>query len=272
MNEDAHIDRANGILECVLNDAQNTAGALAEAAAQILSGQTPTPGSGLRLSGEHRRALQTHIQVALQLNPWCNGAGFASYAAPAGLDDGYWTLEWWQQEGPSMQQAQLDRNQETRRRLDFRAFAWFDQPARCLRPVVEGPYVDYICNGAYTITAAHPVLVQGACAGVTAVDVLVATLDRMLLPALHPIGKPALVLNADSRVVMSTAHRIRPGSLWRPQQGDRLIGPARALRLAVLAATPLRSVFASPRAVARHSSTNSPGSQASSTRQTRPTS
>ena len=238
MNEDAHIDRANGILDCVVNDAQNTAAALAEAAAQILSGQTPAPGSGLRLSADQRRALQTHIQVALQLNPWCNGAGFASYEAHPASDVGYWTLEWWQQEGKTLQQVPLERNQETRRRLDFRAFAWFDQPARLLRPVVEGPYVDYICNGAYTITAAHPVLVRQAFVGVAAVDVLVSTLDRMLLPALRRIGKPALVLNADSRVVMSTAHRIRAGALWRPQPGDRLIGAPAPLRLAVLPDSP----------------------------------
>jgi len=242
MNEDAHIDRAHGILDCVVNDARNTAAALAEAAAQILSGQTPTPGSGLRLSADHRRALQTHIQVALQLNPWCNGAGFASFEAHADTDDGYWTLEWWQQEGRSLQHVPLERNQETRRRLDFRAFAWFDQPARRHLPVIEGPYVDYICNGAYTITAAHPVLVRQAFAGVAAVDVLVSTLDRMLLPALRRIGKPALVLNADSRVVMSTAHRIRTGSLWQPQHGDRLIGAPGALRLAVLPAPPSHAV------------------------------
>lgn len=234
MNEDACIDRASGLLECVVTDARHTAGALADAAAQILAGNPVLSDSGVRLSNEHRRALQTHIQIALQLNPWCNGAGFASYAGPSGADDAYWTLEWWLQEGRSMQRAQLERNQETRRRLDFRAFAWFDQPARRHRPVVEGPYVDYICNGAYTITAAHPVLVRDEFAGVAAVDVLVSTLDRMLLPALREIGKPALVINADSRVVTSTARGIRPGSLWRPDNGDRLIGGPRTLRLAVL--------------------------------------
>lgn len=248
MNEDAHIDRANGILECVLNDAQHTASALAEAAAQILSGQTPAPDSGLRLSTEQRLALQTHIQVALRLNPWCNGAGFASYAASTGPDDGYWTLEWWRQEGLSLQQAQLERNQETRRRLDFRAFAWFDLPARRLIPTVDGPYVDYICNGAYTITAAHPVVVRDAFAGVAAVDVLVSTLDRMLLPALRKIGTPALVLNADSRVVTSTARGIRPGSLWRPQQDARLIGAPNALRLALLPAAEPKAARAHPTA------------------------
>lgn len=249
MNEDAYIDRANGILQCVLNDARSTAGALADAAAQILSSHTPPPAGGLRLAVEHRRALQTHIQVALQLNPWCSGAGFASYAAPAGHEDDYWTLEWWRQDERSPQPAQLDRNQETRRRLDFRAFAWFDQPARRHRPVLEGPYVDYICNGAYTITAAHPVLVRDAFAGVAAVDVLVATLDRMLLPALRLITSPALVLNADSRVVTSTARGIRAGSLWRPQPDARLIGTPDALRLVLLPAAAPRHARGRPGAV-----------------------
>jgi len=46
--------------------------------------------------------------------------------------------------------------------------------------------------------------------------------------------------------VMSTAHRIRPGSLWRPRHGDRLIGAPRALRLAVLPAAPPRTAFGLP--------------------------
>lgn len=238
MDEDTRIDHATDILDRVLTDAQRTAESLAEATGLILWDQRPASDTGILLSGDHRSALQSHIQQALQDNIWCNGAGFASYAAPVGAGDGYWTLEWWLQEGRSMQRAQLERNQDTRRRLDFRAFTWFDLPARQCEPVVDGPYVDYICNGAYTITAAHPVLIGGAFAGVAAVDVLVSTLDRLLLPALRAIGRPALVINQDARVVTSTARGVRTGSLWKQQGGDLLSHGPTGLRLVVLPPNP----------------------------------
>ncbi|WMD19996.1 cache domain-containing protein [Achromobacter seleniivolatilans] len=240
MDEGTRIDHATDILDRVLTDARCAAESLAEAASLILWDQRPESGTGILLSGDHRSALQSHIQDALRNNTWCNGAGFASYAAPAGSGDGYWTLEWWRQEGRSMQRAQLERNQETRQRLDFRAFTWFDLPARQCEPVVDGPYVDYICNGAYTITAAHPVLIGGAFAGVTAVDVLVSTLDRLLLPALRAIGRPALVINQDTRVVTSTARGIRPGSLWKPHASDIQGSSPTGLRLVVLPPNPPR--------------------------------
>lgn len=240
MYETPQISQARAILSSVLLDAQSTAESLAATAAQLLAGHPLPAVGGVLLPPELRQALQTAICQALQGNPLCNGAGFASYAAAARDAKGYWTLEWWRQEEQAIQQAQLEWNQEQRQRLDFRVFDWFDQPARRHLPVLEGPYVDYVCNGAYTITAAHPVLLGAHFAGVAAVDVLVSTLERLLMPVLGRIGAPAVVVNRDARIVVSTAPGLRAGMLWKAGAPAAVLArhePA-PMRLVVLAASP----------------------------------
>ncbi|WP_237388236.1 cache domain-containing protein [Xenorhabdus sp. Sc-CR9] len=219
MYNDIHVERARSILDDILIAAKQATAALADKTARILLDLPLYHTEGVRLAQEQRGALQTHIHDVLRNNTWCNGAGFASYSVTqaAGEEDGYWTLEWWRQEGNNIQHAQLERNQEQRRRLDFRFFEWFRQPASRHLPVIDGPYVDYVCNGAYTITIAHPVLIGEEFAGVAAVDMLVSTLDNLLLPALSAIGKPALIINNDARVVTSTVPGVRSGSLLKSQ-------------------------------------------------------
>ncbi|PHM47029.1 cache domain-containing protein [Xenorhabdus miraniensis] len=237
MYNDIHVERARGILDDILVAAQQATAALADKAARILLGQPLYHTEGVRLAREQRGALQEHIHDVLRNNAWCNGAGFASYAVTKTVEEqgGYWTLEWWRQEGNTIQYAQLEHNQEQRRRLDFRLFEWFRQPASRHLPVIDGPYVDYVCNGAYTITIAHPVLINEAFVGVAAVDMLVSTLDRLLLPALGAIGQPALIINDDARVVTSTVPGVRSGSLLKGQDVNRSAdGEVPSLRLVIL--------------------------------------
>ncbi|MDE9493829.1 cache domain-containing protein [Xenorhabdus bovienii] len=237
MYNDIHVERARSILDDILVTAQQATAALADKTARILLELPLCHTVGVRLAREQRGALQKHIHDVLRNNAWCNGAGFASYAVSktVGEEGGYWTLEWWRQEGDTIQYAPLEHNQEQRRRLDFRLFEWFRQPANCHLPVIDGPYVDYVCNGAYTITIAHPVLIGEKFAGVAAVDMLVSTLDRLLLPALGAIGKPALIINDDARVVTSTVPGVRSGSLLKSQGVNRSAdGEVPSLRLVIL--------------------------------------
>ncbi|MDX7998172.1 hypothetical protein FE394_02905 [Xenorhabdus sp. Reich] len=237
MYNDIHVERARSILNEILVTARQATAVLAEKAERILLEQPLNHTEGVRLSREQRDALQKHIHDVLRNNAWCNGAGFAGYAATkaVGEEDGYWTLEWWRQEGDTIQYAQLEHNQEQRRHLDFRLFEWFRQPASRHIPVIDGPYVDYVCNGAYTITIAHPVLIGAEFVGVAAVDMLVSTLDRLLLPALGAIGKPALIINDDARVVTSTVPGMRSGSLLKSQDVNQSAdGEVPSLRLVIL--------------------------------------
>ncbi|CAQ83268.1 conserved hypothetical protein [Photorhabdus asymbiotica] len=237
MYNNIHAERARNILDDILTSAQRATAALADATVRILSEMSLHYTEGARLTREQRAALQKHIHDVLHDNAWCNGAGFASYVSTKTAEEegGYWTLEWWRQEGSTIQQAQLEHNQEQCRRLDFRLFDWFRQPASCHLPFIDGPYVDYVCNGAYTITIAHPVLIGEDFVGVVAADMLVSTLDRLLLPALGAIGKPVLVINDDARVVTSTVPGVRSGSLWKCQDVNQSAdGEVSALRLVIL--------------------------------------
>ncbi len=47
--------------------------------------------------------------------------------------------------------------------------------------------MDYICNGAYTITIAHPVMIHDHFIGVIATDILVSALEKLLMPKLKNI-------------------------------------------------------------------------------------
>ncbi|MBS9423007.1 hypothetical protein EAE90_04555 [Photorhabdus caribbeanensis] len=59
--------------------------------------------------------------------------------------------------------------------------------------LIDAPYVDYVGNGAYTITIAHLVLIVGDFVGMAAADMVVSTLDRLLLPVLEAISHQASV-------------------------------------------------------------------------------
>ncbi|WP_338882321.1 MULTISPECIES: cache domain-containing protein [Xenorhabdus] len=242
MYNNIHIERARGILNDILVAAQQATATLADKTTRVLLELPLYRTEGVRLEQKQRSALQKHIHDVLRNNIWCNGAGFASYAVTKAVgkeNDDYWTLEWWRQEGNTIQYAQLENNQEQRRRLDFRLFEWFRQPASRHLPVIDGPYVDYVCNGAYTITVAHPVLIGEKFAGVAAVDILVSTLDRLLLPILSAIGKPALIINDDARVVTSTVPGVRSGSLLKNQDiSQSTDGEIPSLRLVILPESP----------------------------------
>lgn len=217
MYSDTPVAKAKAMLHNITHAACDAAAALAEQTQCILSQSARASQEGVQLSAKHRLQLQAPIHDVLREHAWCNGAGFASYSNE-NTGDEVWSLEWWYQEAGAMEHAQLDRNQEIRKRLDFRVFDWFGQPASDHRAYVDGPYVDYVCNGDYTITTAHPVLLDGVFVGVAAVDMLVSTLDRLLAPLLAAITNPVVVINADRRVVLSTAPGVRVGTLLRDAQ------------------------------------------------------
>lgn len=247
MYSDTPVEKAKAMLHDITRAACEAAATLAEQTHHILSHSIANRQEGVQLNAEQRLQLQKPIQEVLREHPWCNGAGFASYSNQQSGDE-VWSLEWWYQEAGAIEHAQLDGNQEIRKRLDFRVFDWFGQPANDHRAYVDGPYVDYVCNGDYTITTAHPVLVDGVFVGVAAVDMLVSTLDRLLAPLLATITNPVVVVNADRRVVLSTAPGVRVGTLMRDAQPLELGRILHLLEVATSAATDL-SAAASPLAV-----------------------
>lgn len=230
--------------EAIFDSLQGVAARIAALMSHIVGTQA-TDLTRLRLDDEARTRLQHEIVACLNEARWCDGAGYANYSPPAGLqgtdeplreESGeYWTLEWWALQDGEARPVPLESDQGRQRRVDFRTFDWFREPARRLAAHVDGPYVDYVCNGSYTVTAAHPVIAGDRFAGVGVADILVATIEREISPLLRRLSAPAVIVNPDGRVMISTESSIRPGTLWKAGDNWRIATSTRhPFRLAFL--------------------------------------
>jgi hypothetical protein len=143
--------------------------------------------------------------------------GSGLIAEPILIADAPWHLAWWT--------ADADRRIEPLRVVsdpardgfrDYTVLEWWTVPQRTGRRHVTGPYVDYLCTDAYTLTFTVPVHRRdGSLAAVVGSDVYVARAERFLLPALRAGDRPATVVNAAGRVVVSTFAAHATGALIR---------------------------------------------------------
>ena len=142
------------------------------------------------------------------------GAGFVP--APAALADRPRWLEWWTVgSGAEPSRLVLDAVPGGGASFDYTDQPWFSVPADTGRRHLTGPYVDYFCTDDYTLTLTVPVQHDGAFLGVVGVDLFVGNLERWVLPRLRALGRPAALVNAQGRVVVSTSAREVAGSLVR---------------------------------------------------------
>jgi len=157
-------------------------------------------------------------QVVEQLAGLVVGAGFI--AAPGLLADQEFGFEWWTASGggtPTQLFISLDPTSEYF--LDYTRQSWFTVPRDTGRRHITGPYVDYLCTDEYTLTFSLPVNGAAGFAGVVGADVFVREFEHTTLPKLRTLamardGRAALV-NAQGRVIVSTASRQATGSLVR---------------------------------------------------------
>lgn len=127
------------------------------------------------------------------------GAGVVT--RPGLLADAPRWLEWWWGPGPDLLRVNLDPAAPDF--YDYTTTEWF----AATEPHMAGPYVDYACTNEYAITLAIPV--PGF--GVAGADVLVANLERRVMPALMAIDRPAALTNAHGRVIASNTAELAPG-------------------------------------------------------------
>lgn len=174
-----------------------------------------------------RKRIYPIIELALNNNEYCSGAGFASYLSSYHHKQPYWLLEWWFKGNASQPNEALELNQTTQQRLDFSTFYWFKQSLSLQRPYLYGPYVDYICTANYTLTAASPVVVAGENIGVAAMDVLVGTLETELLTILCQSDKGWIITNSERRIIVSNLATYRVGMLLPLSYGtqQQTVGP-----------------------------------------------
>lgn len=96
---------------------------------------------------------------------------------------------------------------------DVRTLEWYAVPATTATTHVTGPYVDHLCTCDYIFTLTMPAYADGRMIGVVGADIAVRRLERELLPELLAADAPLALLNADGRVVLSTAPDALPGTL-----------------------------------------------------------
>jgi len=170
------------------------------------------------LTGAQLSALTEHDAHALleQTDRPLYGAGFC--ASDAIVTEGN-PLAWWQ--GPDRQLLASSTFGPGQAAIDLERLEWFRLPAETRKRHIAGPFVDYLCSNEITLTAAIPVELGEQFVGVLCADVLVASLEAILLPLLAEHDGAALV-NSGGRVVVS-AH---PSY----ETGDRFVGEAQVTK------------------------------------------
>ena len=175
-----------------------TVGALADDVARQLAGPMPRR---VDLDIEaHCRGLLEQREVPLA------GAGFV--AETGVLHDAPYWLEWWT--------ANPDVGIESCRRLaadtdptsvsfrDYTELPWFVTPRETGEIQMTGPYVDYVCTDQHTLTVTQPVVVGSTFLGVVGVDLLAATVERLLGPDFAATTGVHVVVNQVGRVVVAS--------------------------------------------------------------------
>jgi DNA-binding FadR family transcriptional regulator len=166
------------------------------------------------------------------------GAGFV--ATPGFVVDAAWHLAWWVRQAgdplvqrlPPRQLAVVE-DPESEFFRDYTRLEWWKGVASGASSHITGPYVDYLCTDEFILTLTMPVRdASGDQPGVAGVDVTVSALEARFLPAFGRLGRRVTLVNARSRVVLSTDPTIAAGTLLAGGEGQRV--PCGALPLALV--------------------------------------
>ncbi len=157
-------------------------------------------------------------------------AGTGVVLAPGVLADASRWIEWWWADGGGgISQLDVDLDPGSAEFYDYTTTEWYREPARAGRQWVTGPYVDYICTHKYTFTLSAPVLHAGRFLGVAGADILADRVERLVLPGLARLGRPAVLTSGAGRVIASNSASIPPGVVLARQEGSaglrRVAGP-----------------------------------------------
>ena len=141
------------------------------------------------------------------------GAGFV--AAKDALAGTPWHMAWWQ--GSTKERLLMltvESAGETYSRRE-----WFTVPLETGEGHITGSYVDFLCTDEYTLTLTVPVSAHGTIVGVAGADVLVETIELLLMDKLLDVDERATLLNGSGRVIVSADPQ-----LARDAAGPRVAG------------------------------------------------
>ena len=134
----------------------------------------------------------------------------------------YW-MEWWQRAPDGAFDRDYTHQLDSRRDdfYDYSTKAYSTQPRETGEPSAVGPYIDHGGVGEMIITVSVPVSrVDGEAGrtflGIMAADLRIDALERALSPWLAQAEHDCVVLNADSRVVLSNSVQFSVGDLLAP--------------------------------------------------------
>jgi hypothetical protein len=139
-------------------------------------------------------------------------AGAGVVLAPGTLADAPRCIEWWRaDQGSGLTQLQVDLDPDSAEFFDYTTTEWYGTPERTGRPSVAGPYVDYICTHQYTFTVSVPITAAGKFAGVAGADILAGQVERLVLDGLSALGRTAVLVGGNGRVIASNTAHVLPG-------------------------------------------------------------
>jgi DNA-binding FadR family transcriptional regulator len=140
-----------------------------------------------------------------------SGAGVV--VRPGLLGDAERWLEWWSATtlGARPEPLRVNLDPTAPDFYDYLTNDWFTTPQDTLEPTMSGPFVDHACTNMYAVTLSVPVIAAGDFIGVAAADVLVASLERKVMPALLRFPAPAALTTGEGRVIASNCPSVLSG-------------------------------------------------------------
>ncbi|MDH6195525.1 hypothetical protein M2272_002165 [Mycobacterium frederiksbergense] len=135
----------------------------------------------------------------------------AGYCASENIVSNGNPLAWWQ--GPNRTLLSSSTFGPGQAAIDLARLEWYRVPHSSGKQHIAGPFVDYLCSNEITVTSSLPIELDGVFSGVICADVLVSSLEDVLLPELAQLPGAAIV-NSSGRVAIST--------LVDYETGDRL--------------------------------------------------
>jgi DNA-binding FadR family transcriptional regulator len=137
------------------------------------------------------------------------GAGVIT--APDVLADApLWLEWWWTSASGAPERLRVNLDPQAPDFYDYTTAPWYVAARGSGTSQAVGPYVDHFCTGDYTITLSVPAYTSGRFVGIAAADVLVASLERQIVPALGTGGQA--LTSAEGRVIASTSAELPAGS------------------------------------------------------------
>jgi hypothetical protein len=190
--------------------------------------------AGTELTPDRLTGVREIIWRQLGLLPAADGAGIV--AAPGVVAGRERHLEWWQRNAAGddasdgYSRIRLNLDPESIDLYDYLDMDWFTVPRAEGRRYVYGPYIDFSGADRSILAMTIPVLDPaagergaGEFLGVAGSDIRMSHLEPALLAILRALAAPAVLVNAERRVLAANTPRWIPGTRL-----DRLPRPGEA--------------------------------------------